>query len=87
MENQMKKKFVLIGRLRIMKAFGQNETQRNYLNDAISVLESGTVTKHNPEFIAELAAALEMLSYKLCRRDAEVLRDTVEYLESLDCEV
>lgn len=83
----MKNKYALIGQLKIMKAFSQNETQRNCLNDAISVLKSGTATKHNPEFIAELAAALEMLSYKLCRKDAEVLRDTVEYLESLDCEV
>lgn len=37
--------------------------------------------------MAELAAALDMMSYKLCRKEAEVLRDTVEYLEELDCEV
>ena len=37
--------------------------------------------------LAELAAALDMMSYKLCRKEAEVLRDTVEFLEGLDCEV
>lgn len=81
----MKNKFVLIGQLKIMKEFSQNDVQRSYLRSAIVTLEGET--PKNDDIILELAAALEMLSYKLCRRDAEVLRDTVEYLESLDCEV
>lgn len=81
----MKNKFVLIGQLKIMKEFSQNDVQRSYLRSAIATLKGET--PKNDDIILELAAALEMLSYKLCRRDAEVLRDTVEYLESLDCEV
>lgn len=81
----MKNKFVLIGQLKIMKEFSQNDVQKSYLRSAIVTLEDQT--PKNDDITLELAAALEMLSYKLCRREAEVLRDTVEYLESLDCEV
>ena len=86
-ESQMENKSVLIGRLKIMRDFSQTERQRMYLGDVILILESDRTMKQNPEFMKELTAALDMLSYKLCRREAEVLRDTVEYLESLDCEV
>lgn len=87
-ESQMKNRYELIGQLKIMKAFSQNEMQRSYLNDAILALIRWPETvKQCPERTKEITGALDMLSYKSRRREAEALRDTVEYLESLDCEV
>ena len=83
----MENKNALIGRLKIMKAYAQNEMQRIYLEDAISYLKCDTNEMQNQNHLQELAAALDMMSYKLCRKEAEVLRDTVEFLEGLDCEV
>jgi len=79
----MENKNALIGRLKIMKAFAQNETQRICLGSAISILQSDSDVIQNQNLLQELIAALDMLSYKLCRREAEVLRDTVEYLEGM----
>lgn len=79
----MENKNALIGRLKIMKAYAQNETQRICLEDAISYLKCDANEKQNQNHLQELTAALDMLSYKLCRREAEVLRDTVEYLETM----
>lgn len=81
---------ILIGKLQVMKSYTQDEVSRRYLHDAVSILrynQTSADAENNQEHIAEVTAALDMMSYKCCRREAEVLRDTVEYLESLDCEV
>lgn len=81
----MKNANVLVGQLRVMAAREQNEILREYLQQAVAALNS----ERGAELadLAELAAALDMMSYKLCRKEAEVLRDTVEYLEGLEEEV
>ena len=81
----MKNANVLVGQLRVMAAREQNEILREYLQQAVEALNS----ERGAELadLAELAAALDMMSYKLCRKEAEVLRDTVEYLEGLEEEV
>ena len=71
----------LVGQLRVMAAREQNEILREYLQQAVEALDS----ERGAELVNldELAAALDMMSYKLCRKEAEVLRDVVEYLEEL----
>lgn len=81
---------ILIGKLQVMKSCAHDEVSRMYLHDAVNILrynQTNADAENNQEHIVEVAAALDMMSYKSCRREAEVLRDTVEYLESLDCEV
>ena len=81
----MKNANVLVGQLRVMAAREQNEILRENLQQAVAALNS----ERGAELadLAELAAALDMMSYKLCRKEAEVLRDAVEYLEELEEEV
>lgn len=81
----MLNKNALIGQLRVMAATEQNEILRDYLQQALDALNS----KRGAEMadLAELTAALDMMSYKLRRREAEVLRWAVEYLKYPDCEV
>ena len=81
----MKNANVLVGQLRVMAAREQNEILREYLPQAVAALNSERGAELTD--LAELAAALDMMSYKLCRKEAEVLRDTVEYLEGLEEEV
>ena len=81
----MKNANVLVGQLRVMAAREQNEILRVYLQQAVAALNSERGAELTD--LAELAAALDMMSYKLCRKEAEVLRDTVEYLEGLEEEV
>lgn len=78
----MKNANVLVGQLRVMAAREQNEILREYLQQAVAALNSERGVELAD--LAELAAALDMMSYKLCRKEAEVLRDTVEYLEGLE---
>ena len=72
----------LIGQLRVMAATEQNEILRDYLQQAVAALDS----KRGTELanLAELAAALDMMSDKAWRKEAEVLRSAVEYLEELN---
>lgn len=72
----------LIGQLRVMAATEQNEILRDYLQQAVAALDS----KRGAELanLAELAAALDMMSDKTWRKEAEVLRSAVEYLEELN---
>jgi len=77
----MKNKNALIGRLKIMRAYDQSGIVREYLDDTIDLLKGSS--DYSPEEVVETAAALDELSYKVCRREAEALRDTVEYLEGM----
>jgi len=77
----MENKNALIGRLKIMKTCEPRSIIKEYLDDAIDLLKGSS--DYSPEEVVEMAAALDELSYKVCIREAEVLQDTVEYLETL----
>lgn len=77
----MENRNALIGQLSIMRAYELSEIVRGYLDDAIDLLKGSS--DYSPEEVVETAAALKMMSYRCRRNEAEVLRDTAEYLETL----
>lgn len=73
----------IIGQLRVLRSDTNNEIYEEYIADAIELILSN---ENNADMLAETIAALDMMSYKYSRREAEALRDTVEYLGKMYAE-
>lgn len=71
----------LIGKLRIMASDATNAVYRQYITRAVDFIESDE--SGNRDMLAEVIAALEMMSYQYNRREAEALRDAAAYLNAL----
>jgi len=76
----MENKDALIDRLSILGACSQSEITRGFLSDIIDLLKGNV--DYTTEELEGTTAALEMMSNQ-CRHEEKVLRDTVEYLETL----